>query len=292
MTTRSLSVILAVIFLLTAVVPAFSETEDEVIAKYLKKNVEKKIEAKKGHVGFFTVNFNYGKLPNQSSYNKFTNYANSNIALADQSSERLTGIYRSKQIGANLGMMVSPRAALKLGFEYWLKMGTDATGNYDFNIEPLGDQTDFNLRSQVQVYGVTAGVDYYLLNAPDNKGLFKSLAVRVGAGGGFYMSKWQIWKGNTSFNLATETFDPNNGEYKSSAPGFNVSLGLDYPIRFFGMTMSADAGFLFLNFSNVHGYNDLGEELYLTYSANTNDRVDLDFSGLRGKIELKKFFSW
>jgi hypothetical protein len=289
---RSLYLILAVIFLLTTVVPAFAETEDEVIAKYLQKNVEKKKEAKKDHVGFFTFNFSYGKLNNESPYNKFISYSNSNITLSDPTSDRLEGIYRSKQIGANIGMMVSPRAAFKLGFEYWLKMGTNVTGDYNFSVEPLGEQTDFNLRSEVKVYGITAGVDYYILNPPDNKGVFNTLAVRVGAGGGYYMSKWEIWEGNTSFNLATDTYDANDGKYESNAPGFNVSLGLDYPVRFFGMTLSADASFLFLNFTNVHGYNDLGEELYLTYSDNTDDRVDLDFSGLRGKVELKKFFCW
>ncbi|MCX6826477.1 MAG: hypothetical protein NTV06_04295 [candidate division Zixibacteria bacterium] len=292
--TRKILLLSAIVFLFMAIAPAFSQTEDDVVAQYLKKT-EKKQKAKSLRIGFVSLYGAYGKLPNDSPYNKFRSYANSNITALNGSQYLLTGIWRSKQLGVDFGMMITSRIAAKVGFEYWLKMGSNKTSNYDFDaaFDSIGVKDNFNLVSEINIYGVNLGVDYYLLNPPDKKGMMNSIAVRITANGGYYFSKWNIWQGSKSFiNSATGYKDVSTESLKGSSVGVSGSIGLDYPIRFWGLVAGVDAGYLYLNMNNIHAHNNLGEELYLTCSNDANDRVDLDFSGLRAKIELKKLFCW
>ncbi len=263
---------------------AFSQTEDEIIAKYLKKT-EKKQKVK---VGFFALTGAYGKLPNETDYLKFRNYSNNHISPGNP----IDGIWRSKQFGIEFGMMFARQFAAKAGFEYWLKMGNKVTGDYSFAIEPLGTQTDFTIKSEVQVYGFSAGIEYFPLNPPGMDGLVNSLSVRLGISGGLYMAKWEIWSGADAFNLSLGQPEPNLDPLTGSTPAFSACLGADYPIRFFNLMIGAEADYQYLNFDKLHSYNDLGEELYVTYSDDSADRVKLDFSGFRGKIVIKRYFTW
>ncbi|MEW5925027.1 MAG: hypothetical protein AB1746_13665 [Candidatus Zixiibacteriota bacterium] len=272
------------LFAITVAASAFGQTEDEIISKYLKK-MEKQ---RKHKIYFGSIGFSYGKLPNNSDYNVYSNYANVNIDPGNP----MTGIWRSKEFSANMGMMASRKVSFQLGFDYWLKMGDNTTGDYTFSISPLGTQTDFDLISQVQVWGLTSGIDYHLLNAPDNEGIVNGFNVRIGGGAGVYFSKWEVWSGANSFNLSTSLEELNIEPLKGTAPGFSAWIGADYPVGFFGMLLSANVNYLYLNFSDVHSYNDFDEELYLSYTSNPEDRVELDFSGFRGKVEFKKYFKW
>ncbi len=281
---KKLFLLVGVLFLFVAIGSAFGQTEDEIVARYMKKAQSKQ----KTKVGFFSANFSYGVLAIDNGYNNFASYADSRISPGNP----IGGIWRTNQLGANFGLMMSSRTALKFGFEYWLQMGVDKTGDYVLGIEPLGTQTDFNLISQVQIYGFTGGADYYLLNPPDRNGVFHSLALRVGANGGYYMANWEVWEGLTTYNLVTANFEANNDPLKDNTIGFSVSAGVDYPTPVFDLLLGADISYQYLNFDNVKSYNSVDEELYLSYSDTGTDRVDLDFSGLRGKIELKRFFNW
>ncbi|PKK84941.1 MAG: hypothetical protein CVT49_01950 [candidate division Zixibacteria bacterium HGW-Zixibacteria-1] len=272
------------LFAITVAASAFGQTEDEIISKYLKK-MEKD---RKHKIYYGSLSFSYGKLPNSSDYNVYSNYVNVNVGPDNP----MTGIWRSKELSANMGMMISKKTSFQLGFDYWLKMGDNRNGDYTFSISPLGTQTDFELISEVQVYGITGGVDYHLLNPPDNEGIVNGFNVRVGGGGGIYFSKWEVWSGASSFNLSTSDEEANVAPLKGTSPGFSAWVGADYPTGFFGMLLSANVNYLYLNFSDVHSYNDFDEELYLSYTSNPEDRVELDFSGLRGKIEFKKYFKW
>lgn len=281
---RKLIPLLAIIFSLTLVSTAFPETEEEIIARYLKK-AEKQ---RKQKIYSVSLSFSYGRLHNRSDYNLFYNYANLNISPGDP----LVGIWRSKQFGAEFGMMVARNVALKLGFEYWLKLGNSTIGDYSMSITPLGTQEDFELNSEVKVYGVTGGIDYHLLNPPDENGIVHLPGVRVGLGAGFYSTTWDLWDGSNTFNLETENLELNSEPLKATAPGLSVWLGLDYPVGIFGLLAGVDVQYLYLNFDNVKVYNNVGEELYVSYSDNVTDRVGLDFSGPRGKVELKRYFRW
>lgn len=281
---KKLVFLLVAIFLFTTVAPVLAQSEDEIVARYLKK-AEKKQRQK---VGLLTAGFSYGKLSDGSDYNTFRDYANANISPG----QPLEGIWRSKQFNLGFGMMLSPRTTLRLGFEYWLKMGNSKTGTYTMGIAPLGTQTDFNLQSEVQLYGITSGVDYYFLNPPSRDGIFNTLALRLSAEAGLYIASWDIWEGASSFNLATSNFEDNREALKATSPGGTISLGADYPTPVFDMLLGMDVSYTYLNFTKVKSYNSVDEELYVSYSADGEDRVELDFSGLRGKVQLKKFFRW
>ena len=282
---RKLALLLAAVFLFTVVAPVFAQTEDEIVARYLKK-AEKKQHQKK--VGFVTAGFSYGKLGDNTDYNKFSNYANANITPC----QPVEGIWRSRQFNASFGMLLSQRTALHLGFEYWLKLGSNESGDYTMGIAPLGAQTDFDLQSEVQVFGITSGVDYYFLNPPTREGVFNSLALRLSGEGGLYFASWDIWDGASSFNLATASFENNREALKGTSVGGTVALGADYPTPLFGTLLAVDVSYTYLNFSKVKSYNSVDEELHVSYTASGDNRVELDFSGLRGKIQLKKFFRW
>ena len=129
--------LLVLLFAFAVAGAAFADTEDEIIAKYLKK-AEKQ---RKHRVYFGSVSFAYGKLPTYSDYTMFYHYSNRNINPGSP----LTGIWRSKQLAFNMGMMVTRKVSVRLGVEYWLKLGSEAVGDYDFGIAPLGLQEDFDL---------------------------------------------------------------------------------------------------------------------------------------------------
>jgi len=281
---KKLIPVLVLLFAFSVAVSAFGQTEDEIITKYLKK-MEKD---RKHKIYYGSLSFSYGKLPGESDFNAFSNYANANIGPDNP----LTGIWRSKEFSANVGMMVSRNTSFQLGFEYWLNMGDNKTGDYDFGISPLGTQDDYNLVSQVKVYGVTAGFDYHLTNPPDNEGIVHGLNLHVGCGGGVYFSEWEVWNGASSFNLSTSVAEENSEPLNGTAPGVSFWVGSDYPVGFLGMLVSANVGYQYLNFNKIHSYNDIDEELYMSYSSNPDDRVELDLSGFRGKFEIKRYFRW
>jgi len=278
-----------VIFLLAGVVGgAFAQTEDDIVAKFLNKTEKKHFNK----VGFVSAYFSYGKLSDNNPYNKYSIFVDNNVVSQNPSDPKMDGAYRSDQLGITLGMMMSSKLAVKLGFEYWLKMGTNRVGNYNFSIAPFGQHNNFNLISELKVYGVTGGIDFYVINSPDKFGELHSLAVRLTGGGGFYMTEWKVWQGDSSFNLSTGYLDATIEPLKGAAPAYYAGIGFDVPIKFLGLTLGTEAIYMIMNFNNVKSYNSLGEELYLSYPDNTEDRVNLDYSGPRAKLELKKFFSW
>jgi len=274
---RRIVPVVVVLFLMTAVAPAFAQTEDEIVAKYLQK-AEKKQKRK---VGFLTANFSYGRLSNDIGYRQFNFAASSDLSTLEGLAGPTEGIFRSKQLGLDFGMMLAPQAAIKLGFDYWLKMNTDINVDYDMSIGVLEVEDTYQSESEVTVYGFKAGFDYYLLNPPDKFGKLSNLAVKVGGGGGIYMASWDFWQSGDSES------DP----LKASSPGFWVQGGVEYPIGFLDMALAADMSYFYLNFNGFESYNQSSGDLQLTYPG-TSEEIELDFSGLRGKVELKKFFSW
>ena len=106
------------------------------------------------------------------------------------------------------------------------------------------------------------------------------------------MAKWDIWSGADGFNLSLGQPEQNSDPFTGSTPSFSAWIGADYPIRFFNLLLGAEVNYQYLNFDKLHSYNNLGEELYVTYSYISSDRVKLDFSGFRGKILFKRYFTW
>ncbi|UCD16610.1 MAG: hypothetical protein JSV44_09110 [Candidatus Zixiibacteriota bacterium] len=269
--------LLAALFLVTAVSPAFAQTEDEIVAKFFEK-MEKKQEQK---VGFLSAHFSYGKLSDNIGYRQFNFSASSDLSSIDGLAGPIEGIFRTKEFGANFGIMVTSRAALKIGFDYWLKMGSDMNVDYHLTVGVLEFNDTYRQESTVNIYGFKTGFDYYLLNAPDKMGQLNNLAVKVGGGGGLYMACWDVWQDS---NEETEPL-------RANAPGFWVEAGLEYPIGFFSLAIGADLRYFYLNLSGFESYNESSGELDMTYPADGSE-IELDFSGFRGNIQLKRFFSW
>ena len=63
-------------------------------------------------------------------------------------------------------------------------------------------------------------------------------------------------------------------------------------MKFGGLVLSGEASYLHLNFTNVAWYNSVDQEVVATYGGTDATRVDIALSGVRAKINLKKYFSW
>ncbi len=272
------------------VVPALAQTEEELIAKYLEKT-EKKHQTK---VGFIVLQGSYGLLSEDSDYNKFAQGISPWIS-GDVTAVPVEGIYRSKEFHAGFGLMTTPKIAATIGFSYWLQMGSSTTGDFSLSLvnhdSPSGTQEDFALRSEVQVYGFSGSLDYYLLNAPTPEGQLNGLAFKVQGNIGYYFANWELWDGFAATNLYLSQTDELAGKLTGSAPGFALGLAAEYPIGLFGLVVEGGARYQYLNFSKMKWYNDLNHENVVTV-PDTGERVELDFSGIRGQFGLKRYFNW
>lgn len=275
---RKLIPLLVILFLVSIVGSAMAQTEDEIIAKYLKKT-EKKHRIK---VGFISGHFSYGKLSNEMGYYRTMSFtASSELSSMDGFIRPHAGLYRSKEFGLSLGMMFKPKVALNLGFDYWWPFSTDFTVDLNSTFGVLEESGRFINDKGIKVYGFKVGFDYYLINEPDKMGVLHSLAVKAGGGMGYYKSSWNLWE------EGDESSDPVN----ASAPGFWVKSGVEYPLGFLDMVIAADMSYFYLNFSGLESYNESGGNMTLSYAGDGRE-VEFDFSGLRGNLALKKFIRW
>ncbi|MFH2036883.1 MAG: hypothetical protein ABIJ45_10810 [Candidatus Zixiibacteriota bacterium] len=274
---KKIAILTALLLLAVAVTSAFADTEDEIIAKYLKKT-EKKHANK---IGFISTNFSYGKLSNDIGYNSFSFSASSDLTELNGSVHPHERIYRSKELGLSLGMMVSPKAALSFGFDYWLNMNTKVTIDQTTTIGTLDIPELYVDDASLNVYGIKAGFDYYFLDHPDNEGILNKLALKLGGGTGYYFASWDVW------NETSDQAEP----LKANSFALWVNGGAEYPIGFAGLIVGADVSYFFLNFSDVTSYNQETGDLTMAYLTG-GDKVELNFSGPRAKIMLKKYLLW
>lgn len=259
------------------------ETEQDIVNRYMKK-VKAKHTRK---ISWMAANFTLNRINRDNDYNKFANYSSPHFSNTD-----IPWIGNAKSFGIELGMLFGKSFAWSVGGEYWLKMGTNQIGSFNYtppNSSPVAIE---NIVSEVQVWGLTSAFQYYLLNPPSKSNLLSKPAVRVGGTVGYYQATWELWSNYENLNLATSTSEGVNTTYKGTAPGFSFGVGADYPLPFLDMAMGADIGYLYLNFTNVAWYNPSDEEVIATYDGTAEGRVDLNLSGVRGKLELKRFFKW
>lgn len=275
---KKTAILVSVIFAFGLVGTCYAQTEDEIVAKYLQKVEKKQTHSK---VGFISGHFSYGKLSDDIGYNQFTFASSSDLAVLDGGFNPRGGIFRSDEIGLQLGMLVSRKMAFKIGFDYWVPMETPADVETNMTVGVLEFNDNFRADSKVDVYGFNAGLDYYLLNGPDDLGKINNLALKLGAGAGIYMTRWNIWQAD----------DTDSEPLKSNSPGFWFAAGLEYPAPILGLVMAGDLRYFYLNFSDLASYNSQSGDLELAYTADGQE-LGLDFSGFRGTIELKRYFSW
>lgn len=271
-------------------IPAFGQSEDELVARFLKKTETK--QAKK--IGYVVFSGSYGRLKNVNDYNRFAEGISPLITGLNGSYDHVDGIFRSKEFFVGLGIMGTPKLSLAGGFSYWLKLGRTPVGDYNLSLlsaEDAEDHNGFDLKSEVQVYGFAASVDYYLMNPPDQQGVLRGLAVKALMGGGYYFARWQLWEGFDGYNLAAQETEDITGKLAGAAPGFTVGMAVEYPLRLAGLVVEAAARYQYLNFASMKWYNGNNEETTVVQNG-TTERVNLDFSGPRAQFGLKRYFGW
>lgn len=281
---RSVMATIAVLLLLVGSAPVFAgQTERDIVDRFLARAQKKQTH----HLSWVAGNFGMNRINRQNDYNAFASYQSSNF---DNGSLEWVG--EATSFGLDFGLVFAQKIGWSIGGEYWLKMGENKTGSFDYNPPDGAAVTISNLKSEIQVWGVTTGLQYYVFNRPTATEQLTKLAVRIGGSVGYYQASWDLWPEYQNLNLATSTPEATNITYKGSGPGFMVNIGGDYPLQWNGMVIGADIGYMMLNFKNVSWYNSQDEEVVATFDGTPDGRVDLDLSGVKGRIEIKRFFSW
>jgi len=269
--------LLTLVISLALVTPAFCQTEDEVVAKYLKKT-EQNRERK---IWFVTASGLYGKLSDDNQYNDFR----SNSAIG------LDGIYRSKEISVGFGLMVARNVAVGASAHYWLKLGNDATGNYIRLAEdPIDTVASTDMKSNLQVYGFTGNIDYFVMNPPDKSGILHGPALKINVDAGYYFARWELWEGFLGYNLDTEASEVVDDKFTGGAFGGSAGLAAEMPINFGGLVVEGAIRYEYLKFSKIKWYN--GDDNEVVVAGNdARERVELDLSGPRVQLGVKRYFS-
>ena len=274
---------LALGFVISGIISAQAQlTEDEIVQSYIKKTKNKQTRK----VGWLSGNFTWNML-NSSDYKKFAEYSSHHITNGS-----IDNIKNGNVFGLNFGVMFKSRLAFVMGGEYWLKMGTSETGAFTYNPPTAAASTINDLKSEIKVWGISGGVDYYLKNPPEKVSHLQNLSLKVGARIGYYEAKWDLWNSFENLNLATAAPSDRNTTFQGSAPGFSAHLGAQYPTGLWDFALGMDISYLYLNFTNVAWYNSVDDEIVVSYDGTQDGRVDLDFSGMQLKFELTRFFSW
>ncbi len=233
-------------------------------------------------LGWFSVNGSLNRVFQDNDYNSFLEAQNSIV----QTGGTYSTFTYAPSFGIDFGIMLNDRFGLGLGGDFWLKIGGDVDGPMTTTSELIEAPT-----SNVSVIGFRAGVQYYLLNPPTPDRFLEGMAVKAISSIGFYSASWEFVGPSNTLNLATEIAEAPAEEFQDSKPAFELGIGVDYPFAK-GWGVSFSSSYLYLNFTDVSWYNDADEEIVASFNGTESGRVDLDFSGFRGRLEITKFFAW
>ncbi len=260
-----------------------TDKEQELIDQFLKKNEVKHIQK----LGWMSIGFSFDRVNRHNDFNSLANKLNTQL-----DGGRFSWIDNAKAFSAEFGTLAAKRLAWSVGGEYWLKVSQSVSGTVTYS--PAGGVPAVltNPSSEIKTYGFYTSLSYYLKNAPKPAQLPTGLSVFVGGTAGYYSMSWDIFPEYQNLNLSTATTDGANTTFKGSAPGFSAHFGVEYPIRTGGLVLTGEASYLYLNFTNVAWYNSIDQEVVATYANTADSRVDIALSGVRAKINLKKYFSW
>jgi len=257
-------------------------SEQEIVDRYMKMTKDKQITK----VSWLSAHFEVNRINRHNDYNAF----------ATNESAKFTGtsipwLGEVKSFGLNTGLVFRERFAWSIGGEYWLKHGVNESGTYTYNAGGLAVEVD-DFKSEISVWGISTGLQYYPFNHPTPTESLQKLSFRIGGSVGYYHASWSLWSAYQSINLSTSETEAENIAFTGSAPGFAAVMGLDYPLGWNGFAIGMETSYLHLNLGNVAWYNSNDEEIVATYNGTTDGRVDLNLSGVRARIEIKRFFSW
>ena len=260
-------------------------TEQEIIDRYMNKSEKQRKQHKKLY--WLSGSYAMNRINKHNDYNDFANFTSAQFPSA-----QIDWLNKGHSFGLEFGWLFSKKFAWSIGGEYWLKLGQNESGNFTYN-PPIGASTTVTeLISEIKVYGLTSAVHFYLTNPPTAANHLTNLAVKLGAGIGFYQVSWDVWDEYENINLSSSLPAAINATFQDSNIGLTLNAGAEYPLNFGGMSLGVDVHYLYLNFNNVAWYNSQDQEIVASYAGDTDSRVDLQLSGVRGRIELKKFFNW
>ncbi|MGH8015999.1 MAG: hypothetical protein ACREBV_07405, partial [Candidatus Zixiibacteriota bacterium] len=257
----------------------------ELIDKYLKKKT-KQTKEKIKKLYWVSGHYSINRINRDNDYNKFAIYESSLLTNTD-----LNWLNTGSEFGLEFGWLAGKSMSWTIAGEYWMPLGETQSGSFNYN-PPSGSTTVTELNSEIKVYGVSTGLQYYIMNPPTATARLTKPAVKLGIGAGYYSVKWELWDQYENLNLATSTANPTNSTFRDNTFGFTFNVGGEYPISASGLAVGLDLHYLYLNFKNVAWYNSSDQEVVATYEGNSSSRVNLGLSGIRAKLELKKFFNW
>ncbi len=272
-----------VVFLAGAVPAAPKDTERDFVDQFIKRTEKKHVRKLSWISGSFTFN----RISESNDYNRFAAYESDHFQNTNLSSLGNAGAF-----GLDLGIVFSERFAWSVGGEYWLKLGESKSGSFAYDPPDAGSSTVDDFKSEIKVLGLTTGLQYYVMGHPSMTEQLEQLAVRVGGGIGYYQATWNLWSAYENFNLSTSLPADTSIAFKGSSPGYSLNLGADYPLSWMGLAVGADVSYFHLNFGNIAWYNASDEQIVASYDGTADGRVELNLSGVRAKVELKRFFSW
>ena len=282
---RSKFTLLAQLLCLTAIGSTISAqmTEQGLLDSLLQRTVVKQVR----HLGWFSAGFGLNRINRYNDYNSFATYESKHLGGAS-----LNWLDMGKSINADFGYPILPKLTLTVGGESWFRLGQTLKGTFTYTPDGSAAMNVTNPSSEIKVMGFSLGAQYYLANPPTTEEMLTKPSLRIGGNVGYYQVSWDLWPEYQNLNLSTTTTERPNITFKGSAPGLSVSFGTDYPLKSSGWALCADLNYLYLNFKNVAWYNRSDQPVVATYAGTTNSRVNLALSGIRGKIEIKKFFRW
>ncbi len=259
------------------------ESEQDIINRYTKK-IEKKHQV---HTSWISTNFTMNRINRDNDYNKFATYQTAYMGNGE-----LNWLNTAKSFGADFGLMVNKKIAWTVGGEFWGKFGQTLSGTYTYTPPNSGAVTVTNPESKISVYGFNTGMQYFLYNAPGPNSNLAKPSLSLTGSVGYYSATWDVWDEYQNLNLSTSTPAGTNSSFTGNTAGFTFGLGGAYPLKVWGLNLGMDLHYLYLNFKNVAWYNTAGQEIVATYNDTPEGRVTLGLSGIRGKLELKKYFNW
>ncbi len=282
---RSIKAVIVALLVVLVGSPVMSATQSEqdIINKYMQKT-EKKHKKK---LGWISGSFIMNRINRDNDYNKFAMHQSENFTNAG-----LSWLGQAPAFDLEFGIVLTSRIAWSLGGEYWLKFGENQSGTFEYTPDGGVPTTVTDIVSELSLFGVSTGVQYYLTNPPVIGEPSSNLSIKAIGSVGYYQVNWDVWDGYENLNLSTSLPSGTNTTYSGSAPGFTIGMGIEYPTNLFGMVFGFDFRYLYLNFNNVGWYNSLDQEIIATWDFTEDSRVNLGLSSFRGRLELKRFFGW
>ena len=278
-----LSLVLVLILAGSCMIQA-DETEQDIVNKYLAK--AKKQHTKK--LGWLSINYQYNRVNRgHNEYNHMANTLSTQVDGADFGAINNTNVF-----GVEFGTVFQKKFAWTVGGEFWQKAGDSNTGTFTYTPISGTPAQVVDPKSEVSVWGVSTGIQYYVKNNPQPASKLTKLAIRTGVNVGYYVATWDLFDQYENVNLTTGIDEGQNIAFKGTSLGFSFNVGVDYPINLWDMSLGVDANYLMLNFDNIAWYNAQDQEIIATWTGDDTGRVNLNLSGARAKVELKRFFSW